>query len=93
MSCSCAMRRIQRSLLIMKLLGKFVIGNLRLLILRCDRTMAGYGFNHKLQIINHKSIGWCCHLTRQQAGLTIRCISLSINNLRYGHFSGDGGQP
>jgi len=26
--------------------------------------------------------GWCCHLTRQGARLTIRPIFLSINNLR-----------
>ena len=43
----------------------------------------GRGFNRKLQITNYKLLGLvCCHLTRQQARLTILPISLSINNLR-----------
>jgi DNA-binding protein HU-beta len=37
-----------------------------------------------------KSLGWCCHLTRQQARLTIRTISLSINDLRHALPRGDG---
>ena len=35
----------------------------------------------------------CCHLTRQQARLTIRPISLSINNLRHSKSSGRRGIP
>jgi hypothetical protein len=40
--------------------------------------------NHQLQIA-----GWCCHLTGQQAQLTIEPISLSINHLRQFSTPGD----